>query len=111
MCIIEITEREKHMDIIKTLDGDTLTIALGGKLDSNSAPELEAELAKSLEGIKLLIWDFEKLYYLSSAGLRILLSTQKIMNKQGKMILRHVNEIIMETFDMTGFTSILTFED
>ncbi|MBR0295079.1 MAG: STAS domain-containing protein [Bacilli bacterium] len=99
------------MDIIKTFDGDTLTIALGGKLDSNSAPELEAELFKSLEGIKLLIWDFEKLYYLSSAGLRILLSTQKIMNKQGKMILRHVNEIIMETFDMTGFTSILTFED
>lgn len=99
------------MEIIKTRDGETLTITLKGKLDSNTAPELEAELVGAYEGVKLLIWDFEELKYLSSAGLRILLSAQKIMNTQGKMVLRHVNDIIMETFDMTGFSSILTFED
>ena len=100
-----------NMEIIKTLDNDTLTIALVGKLDSNSAPELEKELEDSLNGIKTLIWEFKDLKYLSSAGLRIMLSSQKIMSKQGQMILRHVNDIIMETFDMTGFSSILTFED
>lgn len=99
------------MEIVKTLEGETLTITLKGKLDSNTAPELEAALAGAYEGVKLLIWDFEELKYLSSAGLRILLSAQKVMNKQGKMVLRHVNDIIMETFDMTGFSSILTFED
>ena len=99
------------MDIIKTRDGDTLVITLKGKLDSNSAPELEAELVNAYDGVKVLIWDFAELKYLSSAGLRILLSAQKVMNKQGKMILRHVNDIIMETFDMTGFSSILTFEE
>ena len=99
------------MEIVKTHEGETLTITLKGKLDSNTAPELEAALAGAYEGVKLLIWDFEELKYLSSAGLRILLSAQKVMNKQGKMVLRHVNDIIMETFDMTGFSSILTFED
>ena len=99
------------MEIIKTLEGETLTIALKGKLDSNTATELEAELNGALNGVTLLIWEFQDLKYLSSAGLRILLGAQKTMNKQGKMILRHVNDIIMEVFDMTGFSGILTFED
>lgn len=99
------------MEIIKNLEGDVLTISLVGKLDSNTAPELESALDGAYEGIKTLIWDFKELKYLSSAGLRILLSAQKIMSKQGKMILRHVNDIIMETFDMTGFSSILEIEE
>lgn len=99
------------MDIIKKLEGDTLTIALIGKLDSNTAPDVEKIVNDELNGVKSLIWEFKDLKYLSSAGLRILLTSQKIMNRQGKMVLRHVNDIIMETLDMTGFSSILTFED
>ena len=75
-----------------------------------TAPELEADLTQSLEGITSLVLDFEKLEYLSSAGLRVILKTQKTMNRQGKMIIRNVNETIMEVFEMTGFTDILTIE-
>jgi len=98
------------MEIIKTLDGNTLTIALTDKLDTNSAPELESELEGALEGVEKLIFDFSKLNYLSSAGLRVLLNTQKAMSKKGQMIIRHVNDVIMDIFDMTGFSTILTIE-
>ena len=98
------------MEIIKNLEGTTLTIALTDKLDTNSAPELEEELNKSLDGVEKLIFDFSKLNYLSSAGLRVLLNAQKIMSKKGQMIIRHVNDVIMDIFDMTGFSTILTIE-
>ena len=99
------------MEIIKTLEGNTLTIALTEKLDTNSAPELEEVLSKSLDGVEKLIFDFKKLNYLSSAGLRVLLNAQKEMSKKGQMIIRHVNDVIMDIFDMTGFSTILTIED
>ncbi len=98
------------MNINKTADGSSLSISLEGRLDTMTAPELEADLTQSLEGITSLVLDFEKLEYLSSAGLRVILKTQKTMNRQGKMIIRNVNETIMEVFEMTGFTDILTIE-
>ena len=98
------------MNINKTADGSSLAISLEGRLDTMTAPELEADLTQSLEGITSLVLDFEKLEYLSSAGLRVILKTQKTMNRQGKMIIRNVNETIMEVFEMTGFTDILTIE-
>ena len=99
------------MEIKKTLDGNTLTIALTEKLDTTSAPTLEQELGRSLEGVETLIFDFSNLAYLSSAGLRVLLNTQKIMSKKGKMIIRHPNDVIMSVFEMTGFSTILTIEE
>ncbi len=98
------------MTINKTGSGSKLTLALAGRLDTVTAPELEKELQDSLEGIDTLIFDFSGLEYVSSAGLRVLLSAQKTMNKQGEMKLTHVNESIMEIFEVTGFTDILTFE-
>lgn len=98
------------MTIQKTLNGNTLTLALEGRLDTTTAPQLEAELKASLEGITELDLDFEKLEYLSSAGLRVLLAAQKVMNRQGKMVIRHVNETIQEVFEVTGFIDILTIE-
>ena len=87
-----------------------LNLALEGRLDTTTAPQLEAELRNSMNGITILNMDFEKLEYLSSAGLRVLLAAQKTMNKQGKMVIRHVNETIREVFEVTGFTGILTIE-
>ena len=98
------------MTINKTGSGSKLTLALAGRLDTVTAPDLEKELQDSLEGIDTLIFDFSGLEYVSSAGLRVLLSAQKTMNKQGEMKLTHVNESIMEIFEVTGFTDILTFE-
>ncbi len=98
------------MTIRKLRDGDELTIALGGRLDTNTAPELELELKGSIGDTKNLIFDMEKLEYVSSAGLRVLLYAQKVMNRQGTMRVRHVNEMIMEVFDITGFAEILTIE-
>lgn len=98
------------MTIQKTLNGNTLTLALEGRLDTTTAPQLEAELKASLEGITELDLDFQKLEYLSSAGLRVLLAAQKVMNRQGKMVIRHVNETIQEVFEVTGFIDILTIE-
>ena len=98
------------MTINKTLNGNALTIVLEGRLDTTTAPELEAELKQSLSGITELIMDFEKLDYISSAGLRVLLSAQKIMTKQGSMKIIHANEMIMEVFEVTGFIDILTIE-
>ena len=96
------------MNIEKKTSGSTLNIALEGRLDTTTAPQLDAELKSSLSGITELNMDFEKLEYLSSAGLRVLLSAQKVMNHQGEMTIRHVNEMILEVFEVTGFIDILT---
>lgn len=98
------------MTISKTQEQSTLTIALEGRLDTTTAPQLEAELKLSVQNNTELIFDFAKLEYISSAGLRVLLSAQKVMNKQGKMVIRNVNETIMEVFEVTGFVDILTVE-
>lgn len=98
------------MTIEKTLNGTELTIALNGRLDTTTAPQLEAELKRSVSGVEKLVLDFSALEYLSSAGLRVLLAAQKVMNKQGEMIVKHVNETIAEIFEVTGFSDILTIE-
>ncbi len=98
------------MTIQKTRNGNTLTIAPEGRLDTMTAPELEGLLKESLEGVKELVFDLEKLDYISSAGLRVLLSAQKTMNNQGSMKILHANEMILEIFEVTGFTDILTIE-
>lgn len=98
------------MTIEKMTNGSQLTVTLIGRLDTNTAPQLEAVLEQSINGVEELVLDFAALEYLSSAGLRVLLAAQKIMNKQGQMIVRHVNEIIMEIFEVTGFVDILTIK-
>ena len=98
------------MNIQKTVTGTTLTVELEGRLDTTTAPQLEGELRGSIDGLTCLVIDFEKLDYISSAGLRVLLAMQKIMNKQGEMILKNVNETVMEVFEVTGFSDILTIE-
>jgi len=85
-------------------------IALEGRLDTSTAPQLEETLKSALEGADRLVFDFSALEYISSAGLRVLLAAQKTMNKQGKMIIRHVNETVAEVFEITGFSDILTLE-
>ena len=96
------------MNIVKTQNNQSLTIALEGRLDTTTAPQLETELKASLNGVEQLVIDMEKLDYISSAGLRVLLSAQKQMAKQGGMKVTHVNESIMEIFEVTGFSDILT---
>ena len=98
------------MTITKAVNGTELNIALEGRLDTTTAPMLEEELNASTDGVTILVFDFAKLEYISSAGLRILLAMQKKMNKQGKMIIRNVCEDIMEVFEITGFGDILTIE-
>ena len=98
------------MTIEKKLDGTSLTITLEGRLDTNTAPLLEAELKQSLNGITELTFDFGVLAYISSAGLRVLLAAQKVMNRQGSMLLKSVNDDINEVFEITGFSDILTIE-
>ena len=96
------------MTITKNQDGSKLTVKLEGRLDAMTAPELEKSLADSLDGITELTFDMEGLEYISSAGLRVLLATQKTMNKQGEMKVAHVQEMVMEVFEVTGFNDILT---
>ena len=98
------------MTIEKNLNATELTIAISGRLDTTTAPELETEIMGSIEGITKLVLDFTSLDYLSSAGLRVLLQAQKIMNKQGEMIVRNVNETVSEIFEVTGFSDVLTIE-
>ncbi len=98
------------MNINKTVNGEKLTLNLEGRLDTTTAPHLESELKTSLDGIIALDLDFTNLEYLSSAGLRVILAAQKVMNKQGSMIVRNVNDTIMEVFEVTGFVDILTIE-
>ena len=98
------------MNIQQTKNGNALVIALEGRLDTVTAPELEAALKTALEGVEELTFDFEKLDYISSAGLRVLLAAQKTMNRQGGMKVKNANEIITEIFEVTGFSDILTIE-
>ncbi len=98
------------MTINKETNGSSLIMGIEGRLDTATSPELEAELKASLEGIDDLVFEFSNLDYISSAGLRVLLSAQKTMNKQGKMVIRNANDSIKEIFDVTGFTDILTIE-
>ncbi len=99
------------MTIQKTQEGSKLTVALEGRLDTTTAPQLEGELRSSVTGITDLIFDLKNLMYVSSAGLRVLLSAQKVMNRQGNMIIRNVSPEIMEIFDVTGFVDILNIEE
>ena len=98
------------MIIEKNLNGAELTIVIEGRLDTTTAPQLEAEFKQSISGVEKLVLDFTALEYLSSAGLRVLLGAQKVMNKQGEMIIKNVNETINEIFEVTGFIDILTIE-
>ncbi len=98
------------MTITSNMNGKALEIALEGRLDTMTAPELEAELQKSLGSAESLTLDFSKLSYISSAGLRVLLSAHKTMSPKGGMKVTHVNEIVREVFDVTGFSDVLTIE-
>ena len=98
------------MKITKTMNGTTLNIALEGRLDTTTAPELEQALKESLDSATALTLDFSALDYISSAGLRVLLSAHKTMSKKGGMVVKNVNEIVSEVFDVTGFANILNIE-
>ena len=99
------------MTITKNLEGTKLTIALEGRLDTTTSPQLEAEMHPAIDDATELTIDLEKLAYISSAGLRVLLSAQKIMNKQGKMTIKNVCPEIMDIFDVTGLVDILNIEN
>ena len=99
------------MTITKTLDGTNLTFALEGRLDTTTSPQLEGEMHPDIDSATEVTIDLEKLAYISSAGLRVLLSAQKIMNKQGKMTIKNVCPEIMDIFDVTGFVDILNIEN
>ena len=98
------------MNIEQNRNGNALTLALEGCLDTMTAPQLEAVLKEALPGVDALTFDLEKLDYISSAGLRMLLSAQKTMNRQGTMKVKNANEMILEIFEVTGFSDILTIE-
>jgi anti-sigma B factor antagonist len=98
------------MTIEKNINAESVTLKVSGRLDTQTAPELEKELDISLPGTKELVLDMTALDYVSSAGLRVILKAQKVMNAQGSMVLTGVNESIMEVFEITGFLDILTIE-
>lgn len=98
------------MNIYRTLNEDELTLSLEGRLDTLTAPELENEIRNGLTGVEKLVFDFEKLEYISSAGLRVMLLAQKIMSRLGGMRVVNANDTIMEIFEVTGFRDILTIE-
>lgn len=98
------------MTINKTINDTTVTIALEGRLDTITSPELEGVFGEALAGATALVLDLKDLAYISSSGLRVLLKAQKQMNKQGSMVLTGVNEAVMEVFEVTGFADILTIE-
>ena len=98
------------MNLEQNRNGNALTRALEGRLDTMTAPQLEAALKEALPGVDALTFDLEKLDYISSAGLRMLLSAQKTMNRQGTMKVKNANEMILEIFEVTGFSDILTIE-
>lgn len=98
------------MTIQKTKKGTSLTLAIEGRLDTTTAPKLDDELRESMDGVDSLVLDFASLQYVSSAGLRVLLSAQKVMNRQGSMVIKNVNEDVMDVFEVTGFVDILTIE-
>ena len=98
------------MTIEKTIANASASLKIIGRLDTSTAPELEATIDGCAAGIKELVLDCSELEYVSSAGLRVILKAQKLMNVQGDMKLTHVNESIMEVFEITGFADILTIE-
>ena len=98
------------MEVTKTLNGTELTVTVSGRLNTNTASDFDKELRESIDGIESLIIDFKDLVYISSAGLRVILSAQKTMNRQGKMVVRNVKPEILEVFEMTGFVDFLTIE-
>ncbi len=98
------------MTITKNQNGTELDIALAGRLDTTTAPQLEGEMKHIIKDVTDLRFDFAELEYISSAGLRVLLAAQKVMNKQGSMTIKNVNDTIMEVFEITGFVDILTIE-
>ena len=98
------------MTIEQKKNGSALLIALEGRLDTMTAPQLEAALKEALPGVDALTFDLSKLDYISSAGLRVLLSAQKTMNQQGTMRVIHVNDLIMDIFETTGFDNVLDIE-
>jgi anti-sigma B factor antagonist len=100
------------MNITKTeaKNGAELTLSLEGRLDTTTAPQLEAELRSGLDNVQNLVIDMEKLVYISSAGLRVLLKAQKVMNKQGKMTVKNVSQDIKDVFEVTGFDELLNIE-
>ena len=98
------------LNINKNAAGSNLTVSLEGRLDTTTAPQLEDELKSALDGVTDLVIDIKDTQYISSAGLRVLLSAQKIMNKQGKMVVKNPSEEVKEIFDVTGFSDILTIE-
>ena len=98
------------MNIEKNRQGNELQVFLEGRLDTVSAPDLDAVVKNELLGVDTFILDLKKLQYTSSAGLRVILIAQKTMNKQGKLILKNVSEAVMEVFDMTGLSDLLTIE-
>lgn len=98
------------MTINKISEGEKLTLAISGRLDTNSSPMLETELRQSVNGVTELVFDFSKVEYISSAGLRVLLAAQKVMNRQGNMKFIGVSAEVMEVFEITGFADILTIE-
>lgn len=102
---------EEKMTITKNTENGVLTLALEGRLDTNTAPDLEKETSTSLTAdVQTLILDLKDLEYISSAGLRVLLAAQKKMNKQGNMVVKNANDMIMDVFQVTGFVDILTIE-
>lgn len=98
------------MNIIRKAEGSKLTITLEGRLDTTTAPQLENEFKEHLQGVNDLTLDFASLAYISSAGLRVILFAIKLMKKQGSMVVKNVNETVMEVFEITGFTDMLTIE-
>ena len=98
------------MKITQNREAEKLTVAIEGKLDTTTAPELEKTLGEILSGVTELVFDMTNLEYISSAGLRVILKAQKVMFTQGKMKLIGVNETVMEVFEITGFSSILKIE-
>ena len=98
------------LNIIKVQNDKNLVVALDGRLDTTTSPNLEEELKVTLPSVEDLVFDLTKLEYISSAGLRVLLSAQKTMNKQGSMVVKNVSEEVKEIFEVTGFSDILTIE-
>lgn len=98
------------MNISKNLNGAVLTIALDGRMDISTAPMLEQEIREGLDDVTELVFDLEKLAYISSAGLRVLLLAQKKMNRQGTMKVIHVNPMVMDAFQTIGFAGIITID-
>ena len=98
------------MEITSRTEGNKVTMEISGWLDTQTAPKLEEELSHLDDSVTSLVFDFAKLEYISSAGLRVILAAQKVMNRQGSMVIRKVNENVMDVFEVTGFIDILTIE-